>query len=110
MSSRANDKRWAKEGDQWKLYASLYPYVRNERCMAVLKKAWSNAEENRSYIWSVMDVENNMEEPSEITIDNAEGYEDFDTLEEAQLRVEECIQNRIESLIDDLETILELFE
>lgn len=60
MSSRANDKRWAKEGDQWKLYASLYPYVKNESCMAILKKEWSNAEENRSYIWSIMDFENRM--------------------------------------------------
>lgn len=109
MSSRANDKRWAKEGDQWKLYASLYPYARNESCIAILKK-WSKAGENRRYIWSVMDYGNGSEEAEEITIYNAEGYEDFDTLEEAQLRVEECIQNRLESLMDDIETILELFE
>lgn len=110
MSSRANDKRWAKEGDQWKLYARLYPYVSNESCIAILKKASSNAGENRSYIWSVMDYGNGSEEAEEITIYNAEGFEDFDTLEEAQLRVEECIQNRLESLMDDIETILELFE
>ena len=104
MSSRRKDKHWEKDDDQYRLWGKLSAYEQKERCLAILKET-----KDKKWVWTVMDFED-MSEPSELSVYNAEGFEKFDYLLDAQLRVEECIENRIDDLICNLEEIKELFE
>ena len=106
MSSRYNDLYWKYNNNynEWQLYGPLYSRSEKSLLLARLKETTKK----NMYVWTLADFKDETE-ASSISIYDAYGFEDFDTLDEAKSRVVCALANKVDSAIADLEEIAELF-
>lgn len=104
--SRYSELKWEynDEYKEWRLYGPLYSWQKGSFLLARLKETTTK---NR-YVWTLADLKEESEAP-DISVYSACGFEDYDTLDEAKSRVVCNLGEDVDSAIDDLEEIAELF-
>ena len=104
--SRYDELNWKYDNkyQEWRLYAPLYKWSEKSFLLARLKETTKK----NMYVWTLADFKDETE-ASSISIYDAYGFEDFDTLDEAKSRVVCALANKVDSAIADLEEIAELF-
>ena len=104
--SRCDELKWKYDNkyQEWRLYAPLYEWSEKDFLLARLKETTKRNE----YVWTLADFKEETE-ASSMSIYDAIGFEDFETIDEAKSRVVCELADKIDSAIADLESIGELF-
>ena len=103
---RYNELKWEYNDkyDEWRLYGPLYIWSEKSFLLARLKETTTLNE----YVWTLANLKEEAEAP-EISAYSANGFMDFDTLDDAKAAVVCALREDVDSAIGDLEEIAELF-